>query len=177
METFRIETDAGTTYDVRVTEVDEIREELIGTLIEIDLQTFSESTFSHYTAAVFLRQGRVFLLSADDMIIGTCVCMRAWDRPNEVTILTMGIRPGWRGRGLGQRFLMGVVGKLTSRGLRAVTLMVSEDNRRAIRLYEESGFVHTGDYSAEPRTGERFMVMRAQLTAPSLTPLPSAPRD
>jgi len=81
MESFRIVTDAGTEYAIHVQEVTHAREELVRTLIEIDLQTFSESTFSHYTAAAFLRYGRVFLLSADDVVIGTCVCMRCWDRP------------------------------------------------------------------------------------------------
>lgn len=177
MESFRIVTDAGTEVAIHVREVDEAREELIRTLIEIDLQTFSEPTFSHYTAATFLRNGRVFLLEADELVIGSCVAMRCWDRPSEVNVLSMGIRPGWRGRGLGQRFLMGVMDRLRARGLRAVNLSVSEDNRRAIRLYREAGFVETGDGDVDPRTGERFLVMRSQLHTPALTPLPAPLRD
>lgn len=177
MENFRLVTDSGTTYAIRVQEVDEVREELIKTLIEIDLQTFSESTFSHYTAAAFLRNGRVFLLQADEAVIGTCVCMRTWERPNEVNVVSMGLRPGWRGRGLGHRFLVGVMDKLRSRGLRAIHLMVSEDNPRAIRLYEESGFEQVASEIGDPRTGERFLVMRAVLQAPALTPLPVPERE
>jgi ribosomal-protein-alanine N-acetyltransferase len=176
MESFRLVTDSGTTYAIRVQEVDEVRNEVIRTLIEIDLQTFSESTFSHYTAAAFLRNGRVFLLQADDAIIGTCVCMRCWDRPNEVSVLSMGLRPGWRGRGLGHKFLVEVMDRLRARGLRAIHLMVSEDNPRAIRLYEESGFEQVASEIADPRSGERFLVMRARLTAPALTPLPAPDR-
>lgn len=173
MEGFRIVTDAGTEYAISVQEVTDPREDLVRTLIEIDLQTFSESTFSHYTAAAFLRNGRVFLLSADDLVIGTCVCMRCWERPNEVNLLSMGIRPGWRGRGLGQRFLFGVLDRLRGRGLRAVSLLVSEDNRRAIKVYRDVGFEVTGEETEDPRTGERFLVMRAQLQEPALTPLPA----
>ncbi len=43
--------------------------------------------------------------------------MRCWDRPNEAMILSMGIRPGWRGRGLGQRFVQQVLGRLRGRAL------------------------------------------------------------
>jgi len=177
MESFRLVTDSGTEYAIRVQEVDEVREDLVRTVIEIDLQTFSESTFSHYTAAAFLRNGRVFLLFADEIVIGTCVCMRCWERPTEVNILSMGLRPGWRGRGLGQRFLVGVMDKLQARGLRAVNLMVGEDNPRAIRLYQETGFERVGSEIGDPRSGERYIVMRAQFQAPRLTPLPSPERD
>ncbi len=177
MESFRLVSDSGNAYAVRVQEVDEVREDVVRTVIEIDLQTFSESTFSHYTAAAFLRNGRVFLLNADDVTIGTCVCMRVWDRPSEVNILSMGLRPGWRGRGLGHRFLVGVMNKLQARGLRAVNLMVGEDNPRAIRLYEETGFERIGSEIGDPRTGERFLIMRAQLSAPLVATLPTPERE
>lgn len=163
MEDFRIQGDAGQTFEITVEEVDGFRQDLIRTLVDIDLQTFSESTFSHYTAAALLQNGRVFLLTADGITIGTCVCLRTWDRPNEVNLLSMGIRPGWRGRGLGQRFVRGVLDRLRARGLRAVTLMVSDDNRRALQLYKDVGFVETEASVSDPRTGEVFLVMRAQL--------------
>ncbi|MCB9678786.1 MAG: GNAT family N-acetyltransferase [Alphaproteobacteria bacterium] len=109
--------------------------------MEIDLQTFSESTFSEYAAAAMLRNGHVYLLSFGDQVIGTCVTMRCWDRPNEAMILSMGIKPGWRGQGLGQHFIRGVLQKLRQRGLRSACLYVSTDNRRAIKVYEDVGFV------------------------------------
>jgi len=172
MEDFRIETDAGLTYAIAVEEIDGYRPDLVRTLVDIDLQTFSESTFSHYTAAALLQNGRVFLLTADGRTIGTCVCLRTWDRPNEVSLLSMGIRPGWRGRGLGQRFVRGVLSKLQARGLRAVTLMVSCDNRRALTLYEEVGFESTETTITDPRTGEDFLVMRAQLETRPVSLIP-----
>mgnify|MGYP002632738905 CR=1 FL=1 len=166
MESFRIDGKAGREFVIRVDEVSDFSSDLVQILIEIDLQTFAESTFSPYTAAAFLQNGRVFLLQADDVIIGTCVCMRGWDRPNEGMILSMGIRPGWRGRGLGQRFVSGVLEKLKSKGLRSVSLLVGEDNRRAIKVYQDVGFdvVETG--AADPRTGNHLLLMRAHLQDP-----------
>lgn len=149
--------------ELRVEEVHEITPELVAKLVEIDLQTFSESTFSEYAAAAMLRNGRVFLLWSPSGVIGTCVTMRCWDRPNEAMILSMGIKPGWRGQGLGQHFIGGVLSKLRARGLRSVCLYVGTDNRRAIRVYEDVGFtqVERGPRDAHGTGG--LVLMRAVL--------------
>ena len=167
MESWKVEGE-GRTFEIRVDEVDEFTSDLIKTLIEIDLQTFSESTFSQFTAAALLRHGRVYVLRADGSIIGTCVCMRSWDRPNEAMILSMGIRPGWRGRGLGQRFVAGVLSRLRQRGLRTASLMVGSDNRRAIRLYQDVGFEVVEEGPTDHRTGESLWMMRMKLVEEEL---------
>jgi ribosomal protein S18 acetylase RimI-like enzyme len=141
MESFGTSGQVGPRTEFHIDEVHDVSTELIDTLIEIDLQTFSESTFSEYAAAAMLRNGRVYLLSSGDQVIGTCVTMRCWDRPNEAMVLSMGIKPGWRGQGLGQYFIRGVLQKLRQRGLRSASLYVGTDNRRAIKVYEDVGFV------------------------------------
>ncbi len=170
MESFRIVRESGREFHIGVDEVQSISPELVQTLIDVDLQTFAESTFSHYTAAAFLVGGRVFLLRADEKIIGTCVCLRTWDRPQEAMILSMGIRPGWRGQGLGQRFVGGVMDRLRAKGLRAVSLLVGRENRRAIKVYEDVGFLIIDEaavrhglaaFGAAP--DESLLVMRARL--------------
>jgi len=173
METFRIDGTTEREFTIRVDEAGKCTPELLRTLLDIDLQTFSESTFSHFTARAYLSNGRVFLLYADDIIIGTCVCMRCWDQPQVAMILSMGIRPGWRGRGLGQRFVRGILERLRHRGLRAICLLVSQDNRRAIRVYEDTGFVITETLPEDDRTRESYVLMQCQLqTDPPLTALP-----
>ena len=163
MESFRIDGNAGRAYGISVEEAQECTDELVRTVLEIDLQTFSENTFSSYTARAFLQHGHVFLLRADSVVIGTCVLMRSWDRPQEALLLAMGIRPGWRGRGLGQHFVQGILDRLAARGLRSVCLYVSQDNRRAIRVYEDTGFQVVERQAADPRTRDRMLVMRCQL--------------
>lgn len=160
METFRIEDEAGREYHIQVKEVTEVDADLIQTVIEIDHQTFSESTFSHYSAMALLRSGLVFLLCADDNVIGTCVFIRNWQRPNECSVLAMSIRPGWRGRGLGQLFVNEIVGKLRNRACHSISLLVGERNKRAIRVYEDVGFVMSGDGPRDPRSGEKYLFMR-----------------
>jgi ribosomal protein S18 acetylase RimI-like enzyme len=163
MESFRIDGNGAHDYVIRVEEVGTQSPELVGVLLDIDLQTFAESTFSSYTASAFLKFGRVFLLRADDVVIGTCVCLRSWERPNEVLLLSMGIRPGWRGRGLGQRFVKGVLDRLRARGIRSVSLLVEADNRRAIKVYADVGFGLVDDRTIDPMTGDVMVTMRAIL--------------
>jgi ribosomal protein S18 acetylase RimI-like enzyme len=163
LDTFRIDGNAGRSYEIRVREAEGLTDSLVRTLIDIDLQTFSESTFSTYTAAAFLKRGGVMLLLADDVVIGTCVTMRCFEAPDEAMILSMGIRPGWRGRGLGQRFVEGVLGCLRDRKLRAVQLLVGADNRRAIKVYEDVGFKTVETSLEDRRTGEVFVLMKADL--------------
>jgi len=159
---FHIDGEGGRSYSILVEEVDGTRPDLAPILLDIDLQTFSEPTFSSYSAAALLHGARVFLLRADANVIGTCVCLRTWERPDEALLLSMGVRPGWRGRGLGQRFLAEVLTVLHERGLRAVRLLVSRDNRRAFALYRDVGF-QEADVVEDSRSGERFVVMRTDL--------------
>ena len=173
MEPFKIASGVGRTFSINIEEAGEVTDSLVRTLIEIDLQTFSESTYSNYTARVFLSSGRVFLLKAEGVVIGTCVCTRSWERPNEALLLTMGIRPGWRGRGLGHKFFEGVSARLEKKGLRAINLLVSRDNRRALRIYQDTGFEVVMQRSPDARTGETFIMMRKALTVASpVTELP-----
>lgn len=161
-------------FSFSVEEVEQYDSSVVRTLVEIDLQTFAESTFSPYTAAVLLRIGRVYVLKADDAVIGTCVCMRSWERPNEAHILSMGIRPGWRGQGLGQRFVQAVLQFIRNRGVRSVSLLVGADNRRAIRVYTDVGFETVGHQDGYG-DGD-LVIMRAQLQIADQAQLIELPR-
>lgn len=113
---------------------------LARTLVEVDLHTFSEPTFSDFTATAFQHFGGIFLLLAGDDVIGTCACMRSWDAPDQALLLSMGILPGFRGRGLGQAFVRGVMALLHDDGFSSVALLVGASNHRAIRVYQDVGF-------------------------------------
>lgn len=128
----------GKTYTIHIHEVSGYDPALIRTIIEIDLMTYSEPTWSRATANLVLRYGHTWLLMADDMCIGTCHFLRSWETPDEAVLFSMAIRPGWRGRGLGKRFLQGVLAELPKLGLRSIVLEVDANNRHAIQLYENN---------------------------------------
>jgi ribosomal protein S18 acetylase RimI-like enzyme len=148
---------------IRVEEVAQVTPETVKTLIEIDLQTFAESTFSQYTALAVLHSGQVFVLRVDDIIVGTCVCLRNWKQVDEALVLTMGIRPGWRGRGLGQRFVQGVLSALKRCGVAQVSLLVDKSNFRAIKTYQDVGFDRREEFMTAPHTGAEFVHLSARL--------------
>jgi ribosomal protein S18 acetylase RimI-like enzyme len=131
-------------YPIEIVETKEVTPELVKTLVDIDMQTFSECTLTNHSAVVFLQHGRVFLLKAAGVVIGTGVCMRCWKHPQDVSIVAMGVKPGWRGRRLGLRFLEEISQRLARERVAGVRLMVSESNRRAVKLYRETGFVDIG---------------------------------
>lgn len=170
MESFRIDGQSVRSYAIRVDEVTQASSDLVRTLIDIDLQTFSEASFSSYTAVAMLDTGRVFVLRANQVIIGSCVCYRSWQNPDEATLLAMGIRPGWRGRGLGQRFVTGVLEKLQQSGMRTVKLFVGADNQRAIRTYNDVGFAAEPQSFVDPQSGDTLRVMRCALRPPPPKP-------
>ena len=125
------------TFHITVDEVVEHEPALIQAIVDIGLMTFSEVTWSRFTAGLMLRHGRTFLLRADGTIIGTCQLLKAWDTPNEAVLFSMSIRPGWRGRGLGTFFLQEVSASLRKNGVASLVLEVDPKNEAAIRLYEE----------------------------------------
>ena len=162
VETFKMD-ELDSPRTIRVEEVAQVTPETVQTLIEIDLQTFAESTFSQYTALAVLHSGQVFLLRVDDIIVGTCVCLRNWKQVDEALVLTMGIRPGWRGRGLGQRFVQGVLSALKACGVAQVSLLVDKSNFRAIKTYQDVGFDYREEFMTAPHTGAEFVHLSARL--------------
>ncbi|HMV66000.1 MAG TPA: GNAT family N-acetyltransferase [Myxococcota bacterium] len=138
---------------------------LVRALLDIDLQSFAESTFSEHMAAAFAAHAAVFLLRTHKRPIGSCVVLRGLDDPGEAILVAMSILPGWRGRGLGEWMLACVHRELARLGFSSVVLHVGARNQRALRVYHEVGFqtVHEDDDPIE--AGERRLRLRATLCA------------
>ena len=159
-------------YNLEVHELDQHDPRQIALLTELDLLTYSEPTFSRFTLGAFLRFGRVFTITADGLVIGATHCMRSFDDPGEVVIFNMALRPGWRGHGLGTRFLYRILEKLQAAGNRSVSLVVAATNGRAITVYRTKfGFEHVATLENEFGNGHEYMLMRLALDRP----LPDAP--
>ena len=133
----------GQAYEIQVSEISEHDPSLISTLVDIDLMTFSEPTWSRYTAGLMLRHGRSYVLFADEVPIGTCQCIRSWESPWEV-----------------------VLKALENSGARSVVLEVDPKSTAAIRLYEEKfGFTAVAECIGEYGPGHDRVHMRRPLTA------------
>ena len=62
----------------------------------------------------------------------------------EAHVLNLCTAPGWEGRGLGRRMLQALLRIARGGGAQRVFLEVRPSNRRAIELYERSGFNEIG---------------------------------
>jgi ribosomal-protein-alanine N-acetyltransferase len=153
-------------YDLTISEVEPNDREIIPVLVELDLLSYAEPTFSRYTLGGLIRFGRVFVIRANELVIGACHTFRSFDVPNEVVIFNMALRPGWRGHGLGSRLLRGVLERLHAAGARSVALAVASNNHRAIAVYRSKfGFEPVDLLQNEFNNGQEYHLMRLDLEA------------
>ncbi len=156
----------GEGYRLTVEEVLSYDATTIAELNALDLLTYAEPTFSRFTLGGFLRHGRVFTIRADELLVGACHCIRDYARPDEVVIFNMALRPGWRGQGLGTRFLAGILERLRAQEMRAVRLLVAVANARAIAVYESKfGFTLVARHEDPYALGQPYLEMTLDLRA------------
>ncbi|MEW6243202.1 MAG: GNAT family N-acetyltransferase [Bacillota bacterium] len=65
-------------------------------------------------------------------------------RATDAQILSIAVKRGHRGRGLGRMLLQCALDSLKTRGVKNVKLEVRPDNEAAVRLYTQMGFVESG---------------------------------
>lgn len=63
---------------------------------------------------------------------------------DDIPELSMGVRPEYRGQGLGGQLLRAVLDRVAAHGCHAISLSVEDGNAIARRLYESHGFTVVG---------------------------------
>lgn len=113
--------------------------------------------------AAFVRDGvrndAAQFVALDDagQVVGWADIFPAWPATTRhVGTLGMGVRPGWRGRGLGQRLLAACIAKAERQGITRIELSARADNAEALRLYQRLGFRHEGTEACGMRFGEHY---------------------
>ena len=76
-----------------------------------------------------------------DEVVGAVCCRASTPRSADAAhVNILGVRPAWRGRGIGRALLLAAFGELQHRGIAAVDLGVDSENQTgATRLYEQVG--------------------------------------
>jgi ribosomal protein S18 acetylase RimI-like enzyme len=84
-------------------------------------------------------------------------------RARTLELCYLGVDPDAWGTGVGSRLLLGVVDHAREIGRETLELWVINDNERAIRVYERSGWVGTGEVKRVPSSGrlERRFLRRS----------------
>ena len=126
---------------------------------EIDeISALQSRTFTNPWSADSLRWevantdvARLYVMRADDALIGFCAC---WVILDELHINSVAIDEPWRRKGLASRLLRDVCRDARESGATQATLEVRRSNTAALALYERLGFVSEGvrvDYYQSPR--------------------------
>lgn len=139
--------------------------ELAPLLAEMHGQCFPEGWSADNFASILVNRGADgFILSDSDGPAGFCVVQQAVD---EAEILTIGVLPDRRQKGVGAVLLGAVTDRLRTGGCRALFLEVADDNLAAIALYEGAGFLAAGrrkGYYRRPDGGRQdALVLRRDL--------------
>jgi ribosomal protein S18 acetylase RimI-like enzyme len=85
--------------------------------------------------------GLWFVALDGDEVVGAVCCRASTPRSEDAAnVNILGVRPPWRGRGIGRALLLAAFGELRRRGIPAVDLGVDSENQTgATRLYEGVG--------------------------------------
>lgn len=98
-----------------------------------------------------------FVAEAAGKLVGYCGLMVV---ATTADIQTIGVLPGFEGRGIGTTMLTEMLAEARRRGARETLLEVREDNVRARALYERFGFEHIHTRRGYYRDGVSAHVMR-----------------
>lgn len=105
-------------------------------------------------------EGESWLLreQATGRLAGMILCSRV--APDVAHITQLCVSPAQRGRGLGRALLNHTIESLKRAGNAAITLTVTESNRPAVALYEETGFTVRHRFDAMVLSRDSTMWMR-----------------
>ena len=91
------------------------------------------------------------------------------DLGNECEVLSLGVAPRWRRRGIAQKLLRTALAEAAHRALPSVVLEVAVDNEAASELYRAIGFVAVGRrarYYKRPNGRVDALILRLVLPRP-----------
>lgn len=131
---------------------------------EIDRQAFGDAGLDEWFIVPFFRHGMVLALRYQKEIVGSAVFLRDWDSQNQAYLFSVAIDSGYRGQGLGTRFLKECFSIIKKEGIRHVELTVDPSNHQAIKVYKEKlGFKTIEQRENEYGEGEDRLVMELDL--------------
>ncbi|NLV92105.1 MAG: GNAT family N-acetyltransferase [Firmicutes bacterium] len=126
--------------DLSVTWERELSQELLATLVEMEIDAFGIGGMNEWFLPAFARHGAVFVLWHRRQPVGVAECMRDWEDPATAYLFAFSIVAGKRGRGWGKVFLREICRRLSEMRIAKLALTVAPENSRALSLYRGAGF-------------------------------------
>lgn len=112
----------------------------LGSVMEIEKLSFSENQrYSEETFIHYHRESPDCFFVAEHMgkVIGYIICSYVEDYGH---IVSLAVRPEYRGRGVGRKLLEKAEETLRNRGVRIIILEVAVSNKIAYSLYRKMGY-------------------------------------
>lgn len=110
---------------------------MLGELENLHKLCFPHKPWTAQDFADLKKSGCDIIASQNGFIVYRVVC-------DEAEIITIGVNPDARRTGIANAMLGIVFGDLKKRGIKHIFLEVAVDNKPAIALYEQNGFVRVG---------------------------------
>lgn len=110
---------------------------MLGELENLHKLCFPHKPWTAQDFADLKKSGCDIIASQNGFIVYRVVC-------DEAEIITIGVNPDARRTGIANAMLEIVFGDLKKRGVKHIFLEVAVDNKPAIALYEQNGFVRVG---------------------------------
>jgi ribosomal-protein-alanine N-acetyltransferase len=126
----------------------EIRD--LGALIALDRATFGARAWPHsqWRELLTAPAWRIALVRQAEHLVAACVLLPGAPLAH---LASLAVVPEWRRRGVGRFLLADAVGRAGAAGARWLLLEVDADNRDALCLYRNDGFVVTRRFREDGR--------------------------
>ena len=106
---------------------------------------FSAESTESFIKFVTAANGVHLVAIVDQAVVGWCdITPLSFEGMTHVGRLGMGVKAGFRDRGMGKALLKAALNRAFARGLERVELEVFRSNESAVRLYEAHGFLQEG---------------------------------
>lgn len=157
----------------------------LGAIAELEATAFGTNGLTRSALdVIFDPSGALWLLAEDEEgVWGHSVNARGEDA-HVGWIIGMAVHPGRQGRGWGPILLQASIDRLQENGINVIRLLVKPTNKRAYRLYEDFGFIDTGERVDHFGMGEDRLVMSLLLSTDrpiregeAMPPFPQVPVD
>lgn len=112
-------------------------------LTKIEKETFSEPwSYDAFQEAMAAEENIVLAITDEEDIYGYLVVYTSLD---EGELMTIAVRPGYRGYGLGDKLIKAMIDEGRRRKLVNIFLEVRKSNDAARSLYRKNGFIAVGE--------------------------------
>lgn len=133
------------------------RLEDLDAIFNIEETSFSDPYPKGLLKAFFYLPGVYIVASSKEAVIGYAIGIIRYEKLGH--IVSVAVNESRRRKGVGQRLMEEIIGRLCSMGIKRIRIEVRESNLPAIKLYSKLGFMEEGKIKKYYSDGESAILM------------------